>query len=481
MEINEQFENKKDNLIIENDKTPLSLRQVLLFSLIIFNIILIIFLFLNVYKNDKIKINPRQLKNDIYLNNIKAYFDIKDINSPKKIINEPIDSLKIQLFIDGEKTEFDTYYQFQKTGEYLVEFKFNEELTDLTSLFMKIDNLKEIDFSEIKTNKVKSMDKLFQDCKSLEKANLNYLDTSQIKSMKSMFEGCSNLKEVLMKEFTTSNTIYTDSMFENCFNLTKIDIDYFDLTYTESAAYMFRACYQLKEVAFKNTNNKDSSSISFKSTFSCCYSLEYLNLDLFEKKSITKIDFMFNKCYKLKSIDLTKFETSQVTSISYLFCNCTSLKSIDIIHLDLTNVIDMSYVFSFCSSLESIDLSNFDTSKARTIGGLFFKCSSLKSIELNRYPINITSINDLFNGCTSLSHVKLRVDRAASVDRVFNNCNSLKYLDLSEFNGKGIQLYVNDFFPKDVINAIIIYDSNIIGNLERRIPSTWEKIDVSIN
>ena len=101
-------------------------------------------------------------------------------------------------------------------------------------------------------------------------------------------------------------------------------------------------------------------------------------------------------------------------------------------------------------------------------------------VELNRYKINITSISDLFNGCSSLIHAKLKVDRAAHVDRVFNGCDSLKFLDLSEFNGKGIQLYVNDFFPKNVKKAIILYNSNIFGtSLERRIPNTWEKYDVS--
>ena len=289
MEVDNEIE-LKNNKLIDNAKKTSSYNIITLSILLIINIILIISLIIAIAsfttEKDKTKkiFSPQMRNNANYLNEIKAIYYINDVNSKVKIINEPNDALNIDLFINGEEKNFNTEYQFEKKGEYSVEFKFNEELTDLSSLFMKITTLKSIDLTGLKTNKVKSMDKLFQDCISLEKVNLNYLDTSQVKSMKSMFEGCSNLKEVLMKEFTTSNTIYTDSMFENCFNLTKIDIDYFDLTYTESAAYMFRACYQLKEVAFKNTNNKDSSSISFKSTFSCCYSLEYLNLDLFEKK-----------------------------------------------------------------------------------------------------------------------------------------------------------------------------------------------------
>ena len=121
MEINEQFEIKKDNLITDNKKEPLSLRKFLLFSLILFTIIFLIFLFFNFSKEeDSFKKKSKQFKNDIYLNNIKAHFDINDINSPTKIINEPVDSLKIKLFIDGEEKDFNTFYQFKKIGDIIL-------------------------------------------------------------------------------------------------------------------------------------------------------------------------------------------------------------------------------------------------------------------------------------------------------------------------------------------------------------------------
>ena len=83
-----------------------------------------------------------------------------------------------------------------------------------------------------------------------------------------MFKDCNKLKELNMEKFTTENTIFTDSIFENCYNLPNINIDYFDLTNTKSAVYMFKSCYNLKEVALKNTNNKNSSLISMNSMFS---------------------------------------------------------------------------------------------------------------------------------------------------------------------------------------------------------------------
>jgi surface protein len=110
----------------------------------------------------------------------------------------PYDKLNIKLFINDIETKFTTEYQFEEKGEYIIEFKFNEELTNLSSLFMNINNLKEIDLSGLNTNKVISMDKLFFECSSLEIAHLNNLDTQNVKSMISMFKGCIELKDLYL-------------------------------------------------------------------------------------------------------------------------------------------------------------------------------------------------------------------------------------------------------------------------------------------
>ena len=482
IEINNQKGSLLNNLNLQKSQNISKTNLFIYFSACLFCTV-ILFMFFSFAENKKQDFNlqPKNF-NQVHLNIIKAVFSISNINSKTKLINEPNDRLNINLIIDGEEKDFATEFQFEKMGDHIVEFKFEEKLTNISSLFMNTNTLKEIDLSGLETSEVISMDNLFSGCVSLEKINLNNLDTSNANSMKSMFKDCNKLKELNMEKFTTENIIFTDSMFENCYNLPNINIDYFDLTNTKSAEYMFKACYNLKEVALKNTNNKNSSSISMKSMFSNCYSLKEINLNKFEKKSVNKMDFMFNNCNNLLSIDLSKFETSQVKSISYSFSNCSSLTSLDIAKINLNNVEDMGYAFRYCTSLESIDLSNFNTTKVKAMSGLFFACRSLSSVHLNKYPINITSISDLFNGCTSLSNVVLRVDNAQMVDRVFKNCNSLKYVDLSEFNGNGIKLYVNDFFPTSALNTLIIYNSTIIGKtLERRIPSSWKKVDIENN
>ena len=147
--------------------------------------------------------------------------------------------------------------------------------------------------------------------------------------------------------------------------------------------------------------------------------------------------------------------------------------------MNTNNVIYMGHAFRNCISLASLDLSNFDTGKAISIAGLFSGCSSLESLELNKYLINITSIDDLFYNCFSLKNVSLSAIRANSVSRVFKGCNSLNYIDLSGFNGSSILMGSIDFFPDNVENATIVYNSSIIGHLKNRFPQGWKIIDIN--
>ena len=188
---------------------------------------------------------------------------------------------------------------------------------------------------------------------------------------------------------------------------------------------------------------------------------------------------MFDECKELKSIDFSKFDTSEITSVDYLFSNCQSLTSIDISTMNTNKVTYMSYTFRNCTSLQSIDTQYLNTNSIVTMSGTFFGCTSLESIDLDITSYKVSDIKDLFNGCSNLANVSLSLHQANDADRVFKGCNSLQYVDLSNFNGSAIKLYVSDdFFPK-IEDAIIKYNSSIIGNLKNRIPSTWTKIDIN--
>ena len=64
---------------------------------------------------------------------------------------------------------------------------------------------------------------------------------------------------------------------------------------------------------------------------------------------------------------------------------------------DTSNVTNMNYMFSGCSSLQSLDLSNFDTSNVTNMGSMFNGCSSLQSLDLSNFDTSkVTNMDGMF-------------------------------------------------------------------------------------
>ena len=55
------------------------------------------------------------------------------------------------------------------------------------------------------------------------------------------------------------------------------------------------------------------------SMFSCCESLESINLSSFNTNNVIDMSYMLFGCKSLESIDLSPFNTNNVTNMSYIF------------------------------------------------------------------------------------------------------------------------------------------------------------------
>ena len=68
------------------------------------------------------------------------------------------------------------------------------------------------------------------------------------------------------------------------------------------------------------------------------------------------------------------------------------------------NVTDMNGMFCGCSSLKELNLNNFNTD----MNGIFCGCSSLKELNLNNFNTNnVTKMNGMFRGCSSLKELNI--------------------------------------------------------------------------
>ena len=131
---------------------------------------------------------------------------------------------------------------------------------------------------------------------------------------------------------------------------------------------------------------------------------------------------------------LDSFSNTSPTSIG--FDNKANIKTITKLKgLDTSNVTNINKMFFGCSSLTSLDLTNFNTSNVTNMGSMFNNCSSLTSLDLSNFNTSkVTIIEYMFSGCSSLTSLNLSNWDLSNADNVstFYNCASLTDVYITE-------------------------------------------------
>ena len=116
-----------------------------------------------------------------------------------------------------------------------------------------------------------------------------------------------------------------------------------------------------------------------------------------------------------------------------------------------------AYMFSGCTNLTSADFSRMDTSKVTSMRDLFNGCTKLASVNVPFNTSNVTVIWNMFKNCSSLVTLDLSSFNTAKVtdmDSVFNGCSSLTTLDISNFDTRNLRYWSNHFYGCSKISTI---------------------------
>ena len=114
-------------------------------------------------------------------------------------------------------------------------------------LFYNYTNATNINFANINTSNVTSMNAMFDSCSNLTTLDLSNFDTNNVINMNQMFSGCSNLTTLDLSSFDTSNVTAMNVMFNGASNLMTIYVSN-DWTTSglNSQQGMFSGCTSLK-------------------------------------------------------------------------------------------------------------------------------------------------------------------------------------------------------------------------------------------
>ena len=340
-----------------------------------------------------------------------------------------------------------------------LEYLNTANVTDMHFMFYNCLKLTSLDVTHFNTTKVTNMSDMFHNCSSLTSLDVTHFNTAKVTDMGYMFYNCSSLTTIYASsKFVTPQVSKSFNMFYNCKKLkgeeewTKGKAT--DKTYAKTAGGYFR------DKAYDNRPWVKYADGTL--TFRCGY-----------KKTLGENEYELNsgknqpKWYTYNNnISRVVFEASfanaRPTSCYAWFQNFKNLTQIaGIENLNTENVTSMRDMFNGCSSLTSLDLTNFNTAKVTDMKLLFANCSALESLDLSMFNTeNVTSMPSMFNGATNLKTLNVsnfNTEKVNNMGHMFANCPNLTSLDLSSFNTKGVE-YVDNIF-KNCSNLTTIYAS----------------------
>ena len=125
-----------------------------------------------------------------------------------------------------------------------------------------------------------------------------------------------------------------------------------------------------------------------------------------------------------------------------------------------SNVTNMESMFNGCSSLEELDLSGLKTSNVTNMTGTFYNSTSLTSLDLSSFDTrNVTTMNTMFGNCsglTSLDLSKWDTSKVTNMSGMFEGCTSLKKITMKKCTQETITKIQNQLTYDGITGATII-------------------------
>ena len=290
----------------------------------------------------------------------------------------------------------------------------------------------------------------FYACNNLR--SIPYMDTSNVTSFYRAFRDCHKVDYLPDYDFSSATKV--DECFASCYCLKEIpkSFDISSVTHSEGLDQVFSNCRSIKTVHHFDTSN----ITKFTSMFSACYELE--RIPAYDFSSASNMSSTFNACFKLRSLPF--INATGCTTLTNTFNSCYSLQSID--GLPSPSATDFRGVFTSCYMLEEIP-SGFTTESASytsafdnflsntfkitslpegvcsgfgnagvTDYGEAFESANIYSVPdsftgINNNASNITTYDQLFNGCHQIKYVPtIDATNATNYNNTFSNCFSLE-------------------------------------------------------
>lgn len=230
---------------------------------------------------------------------------------------------------------------------------------------------------------------------SADDGSLNFYKRSIVPAVGSQFEG---------KTVTSVYTGFEDKEYKCVQAGSQLGADYEEDAIIDTPWHAIRLSVKTVEVVDKGI--KPISLQYWFSNFQNCTSFKLNKLDT---TNVTSLSTTFNYCRSAVDIQVSTWNVERVKYMTHAFLDCRSLNVLDLSGWNTPNNYSLHSTWNRCRNLTELKLGEgWDTSKVTRANYMFYNCRRLKTLDLNNFDTsNIREMTGSFNGCSSLSEVKL--------------------------------------------------------------------------
>ena len=154
-----------------------------------------------------------------------------------------------------------------------------------------------------------------------------------------------------------------------------------------------------------------------------------------------------------------------IDDASRLFWGGSRLNALNELLNACKNITSCNNMFRECSSLTDLDLSSVDISKATDLSFMFYQCSNLQNLTLpNSNAESATNISNMFHSCKRLIEIDMSKFNSANItdmSGLCNGCTHLKKINLSNFNTDKLTNSSTMFGSCSALQTVIINSQNV--------------------
>ena len=309
-----------------------------------------------------------------------------------------------------------------------------DKVTDLSSWFANMPNVKSIDLSGVDLSHVTNVDDMFYNDPNLESINLSGVKFGNVTNANAVFFKDPKLTNLDMSNVDLTNVHGINAWFSGADNLANINFS--NTTFPEA----FTDIPTAKLTSVNITGAKNIPAGLLKAYVKALGNSGATTIDLrgFDFNKVTDLSGWFANMPNIKSIDLSGVDLSHATNIDNMFYNNPNLESVNLSGVKFGNVTKANAVFYGDAKLTDVDMSGVDLSHVNGANAWFMGDSNLTTVDFSNVTFPDKFTNTFAHADGKLKNVNLTGAKNVPAD-------FLRAYVKSEANSGAISIDVSNF------------------------------------